>query len=113
MRNPQSSCEQGFEVLPATNKIVSQFGGLLTQISQAALDQSITPDVAESIRQQWDKLKCYGEGFVRCCEEGDFEKMIKEKKRRRRRISHERLFIKSHSRLPVRKRQFIAHRDVS
>ncbi|MGC6427285.1 MAG: phage regulatory CII family protein [Akkermansiaceae bacterium] len=78
VRNPESNCEQGFEVLPATNEIVSQFGGLLTRISQAAVDQSITPDEANEIRQQWDKLKCYGEGFVRCCEEGDFEKMAQE-----------------------------------
>ncbi|MDB4328286.1 helix-turn-helix domain containing protein, partial [Akkermansiaceae bacterium] len=25
VRNPESSCERGFEVLPATNEIVSQF----------------------------------------------------------------------------------------
>lgn len=79
IRNPESNCQKGFEVLPATNEIVSQFGSLLTRISQAALDQSITPDEAEEIRQQWDKLKCYGEGFVRCCEEGDFEKMDEKK----------------------------------
>jgi len=79
VRNPKSSCEQGFEVLPATNEIVAQFANLLTRISQAALDSSVTPDEAEEIREQWDRLKCYGEGFVRCCEEGDFEKMEIEK----------------------------------
>lgn len=75
VRNPPSSCEQGFEVLPATNQIVSQFSNLLSQIAQAALDNSITPDEAQVIRRKWDQLKTYGEGFVRCCEEGDFEKM--------------------------------------
>lgn len=75
VRNPESSCQQGFEVLPATNEIVSQFSNLLSRISQAALDSSITQDEAQEIRQQWDRLKCFGEGFVRCCEEGDFEKM--------------------------------------
>jgi len=75
VRNPTSACDQGFEVLPATNEIVAQFSNLLSRISQAALDNSITLDEADEIRQQWDKLKCYGEGFVRCCEEGDFEKM--------------------------------------
>lgn len=75
MRNPPSSCEQGFEVLPATNEIVAQFSELLSQISQAALDRSITLDEAKDIRAQWDRLKCYGEGFVRCCEEGDFTQM--------------------------------------
>ena len=75
VRNPPTSCAQGFQVLPATNEIVAQFSGLLSQIAQAALDNSITLSEAEDIRQQWDRLKCYGEGFVRCCEEGDFTMM--------------------------------------
>ena len=75
VRNPPSHCQKGFEVLPATNEIVRQFSGLLERISQAAVDNSITHDEAEEIRGCWDKLKGYGEGFVRCCEEGDFEKM--------------------------------------
>ena len=75
VRNPDSSCEKGFEYLPATNEIVAQFSGLLSQIAQAALDDSITADEAKDIRKQWDRLKCYGEGFVRCCEEGDFTQM--------------------------------------
>ncbi|MGB0328395.1 MAG: phage regulatory CII family protein [Akkermansiaceae bacterium] len=75
VRNPPNSCEQGFEVLPATNEIVAQFSELLSQISQAALDSSITLDEAKDIRAQWDRLKCFGEGFVRCCEEGDFTQM--------------------------------------
>lgn len=75
VRNPPSFCEQGFEVLPATNEIVAQFSELLSQISQAALDSSITLDEAKDIRAQWDRLKCFGEGFVRCCEEGDFTQM--------------------------------------
>lgn len=79
VRNPASDCEQGYEVLPATTEIVGQFSGLLARISQAALDNSITPDEAEEIRQCWDKLKSFGEGFVRCCEEGDFELMQQDK----------------------------------
>jgi len=75
VRNPPSSCEKGFQVLPATNEIVSQFSGLLSRIARAALDNSITLDEAGEIREQWDRLKCFGEGFVRCCEEGDFTKM--------------------------------------
>ena len=75
VRNPTSHCQQGFQVLPATNEIVAQFSSLLTRISEAAIDNSITNDEAEDIRHCWDKLKGYGEGFVRCCEEGDFELM--------------------------------------
>ncbi|NIP95540.1 MAG: helix-turn-helix domain-containing protein [Akkermansiaceae bacterium] len=73
VRNPDSNCQEGFEVLPATSEIVDQFSKLLHRISESALDHSITPDEAETIRHSWDKLKCYAEGFVRCCEEGDFE----------------------------------------
>lgn len=75
VRNPESHCEKGFQYLPATNEIVSQFSHLLTRISAAALDNSITGDEANEIRRVWDQLKGYAEGFVRCCEEGDFEIM--------------------------------------
>ncbi|MGJ8673288.1 phage regulatory CII family protein [Rubritalea sp.] len=75
VRNPDSHCRKGFQYLPATNAIVSQFSHLLTRISTAALDNTITSDEAKEIRQVWDQLKGYAEGFVRCCEEGDFEIM--------------------------------------
>lgn len=75
VRNPESHCKKGFQYLPATNEIVSQFSHLLTQISTAALDNSITSDEANEIRRVWDQLKGFSEGFVRCCEEGDFEIM--------------------------------------
>jgi len=75
VRNPESDCKEGFEYLPATNEIVAQFSTLLSRISQAALDNSIDGEESEDIRQHWDRLKCFAEGFVRCCEEGDFEMM--------------------------------------
>lgn len=73
VRNPESSCKQGFEVVPATNEIVQQFADLLSIITKASLDNSITPPESAKIRKCWDELKAYTEGFVRCCEEGDFE----------------------------------------
>ncbi|MBK1883899.1 hypothetical protein JIN85_15885 [Luteolibacter pohnpeiensis] len=63
-------------VLPATQEIISQFSDLLSQISDAAVDHSITKEEAKDIRECWDKLKSYAEGFVRCCESGDFEQMM-------------------------------------
>ena len=72
VNNPPSSCKEGFEVVPATTEIVQQFAGLLQVITQAALDHRITSDESEDIREVWDTLKCYTEGFVRCFEEGDF-----------------------------------------
>lgn len=78
VRNPKSTCEQGYEVVPATHNIVQQFAGLLDVVSKAAQDNTITPEESAQIRQVWDKLKAYCEGFVRCCEEGDFEQIQKE-----------------------------------
>ncbi|MGI9241301.1 MAG: phage regulatory CII family protein [Verrucomicrobiales bacterium] len=75
VRNPQSHCEKGFEVMPATSEIVAQFGALLSEISHAAEDNSITNEESEAIRKVWESLKGYTEGFVSCCEEGDFEKI--------------------------------------
>lgn len=75
VRNPESSCEQGYEVMPATTQIVEQFGALLAEISRAAQDNSITDEESEKIRKIWDALKSYTEGFVNCCEEGDFKKI--------------------------------------
>jgi hypothetical protein len=46
-------------------------------ISLAALDNTITSKEASEIRDSWDRLKSYAEGFVRCCEEGDFDQLRK------------------------------------
>ncbi|MDF1753853.1 MAG: hypothetical protein P1U89_13815 [Verrucomicrobiales bacterium] len=78
VRNPQSNCSEGYEVVPATHEIVAQFAGLLNVVAQAAMDNTITPDESADIRVVWDKLKAYCEGFVRCCEEGDFEQIQKD-----------------------------------
>lgn len=72
VRNPPSTCRKGFEVVPATQEIVQQFADLLGSISNAAIDNAITETEAGTIRDVWDELKSYTEGFVRCCEEGDF-----------------------------------------
>lgn len=73
--NPEAADGQPYEVLPATSEIVAQFSRLLQRISVAAMDASITADEAAEIRESWDRLKSYAEGFVSCCEEGDFQKM--------------------------------------
>ena len=58
--------------MPATQEIVQQFADLLGSISQAASDSAISHEEATKIRHVWDELKRYTEGFVKCCEEGDF-----------------------------------------
>ncbi len=72
VRNPPSNCKKGFEVMPATQEIVQQFADLLGSISNAAADNAISDKEAALIRHVWDELKRYTEGFVKCCEEGDF-----------------------------------------
>ena len=66
VKNPPSTCRR---------EIVQQFADLLSSISQAAVDNSISDDEASGIRRVWDELKRYTEGFVRCCEEGDFKNL--------------------------------------
>ena len=83
VKNPPSQCRKGFEVMPATQEIVQQFANLLASISQAALDNSITAAEADSIRHVWDELKRFTEGFVRCCEEGDFVHLNEDLKKAR------------------------------
>ena len=77
VRNPPSKCIKGFEVVPATQEIVKRFADVLSAISKAASDSHISDDEAGQIRIEWDDLKRYAEGFVRCCEEGDFVNLAK------------------------------------
>lgn len=78
VRNPKSCPTKGYSVVPATHQIVQQFAGLLDAVSRAAQDNAISKEESEEIRLVWDKLKSFCEGFVRCCEEGDFEPIQKE-----------------------------------
>lgn len=73
VRNPASACERGFQVLPATHELVTQFADLLQTVSRAAADNRISKDEAREIRTVWTRLKSYAEGFVTCCEEEDFD----------------------------------------
>ncbi len=76
VRNPKVDKEE-FDLMPATQTIVQQFAELLTAISKAAADHTITETEAAQIRNEWDDLKRFTEGFVRCCENGDFSGMEK------------------------------------
>ena len=76
VRNPNEQEESNYDVMPATNEIVSQFSALLSEISEAAQDNAIADDESERIRKVWNALKSFTEGFVKCCEEGDFNKML-------------------------------------
>ncbi len=72
VKDPEVSKATIHHVVPATQQIIAHFSELLNQISMAAVDRVVTQDESDDIRQVWDRLKGFGEGFVRSCENGDF-----------------------------------------
>ena len=65
-------------LIPSTNHIVQEFADMLGAIAVAAADNQITKDEAKAIRRRWEELKSATEGFVRKCEEGNFNAMKQE-----------------------------------
>jgi hypothetical protein len=45
---------------------------LLHVNARATVSEKFTPSEAGQIRARWEELKTVTEGFVACCEEGDF-----------------------------------------
>ena len=70
--NPKTNKPHPDYLIPATNEIVQEFADLLAVIATAAADNQITAKEAASIRARWEELKSVTEGFVACCEEGNF-----------------------------------------
>ena len=76
--NPKTNKPHPDFLIPATNEIVQEFADLLSVIAVAAADNEITPKESKSIRARWEELKSVTEGFVACCEEGNFS-LLKER----------------------------------
>ncbi len=76
--NPKVNKPHPSYLIPATNEIVQEFADLLAVIAAAAADNQITRQEAQKIRRRWEELKSVTEGFVACCEEGNFSP-LKEK----------------------------------
>jgi hypothetical protein len=76
--NPKTNKPHPSFLIPATNEIVQEFADLLAVIASAAADNQITAKEAQKIRARWEELKAVTEGFVACCEEGNFS-VLKEK----------------------------------
>jgi hypothetical protein len=70
--NPDKTAPHPDYLIPATNQVVQEFADLLSVVAQAAADNNITKKEADTIRARWEELKSVTEGFVRCCEEGNF-----------------------------------------
>jgi hypothetical protein len=81
IKNPKAAVSHPMYLIPATNEIVHEFADLLSVIASAAADDQITPKESESIRERWEELKSVTEGFVRCCEQGNFGPMKEPGKR--------------------------------
>ena len=72
IRNPEANWPHPEALIPATNQILQDFADLLAVIAHAAGDNQISADEARRIRREWESLKSVAEGFVTCCEEGNF-----------------------------------------
>lgn len=77
VKDPEVGGEKVTAVLPATQEIIGHFSDLLSQISDATDDHSVTKQEAKEIRRCWDRLKSYAEAFVRTCERGEFLNKIR------------------------------------
>jgi hypothetical protein len=72
IKNPKASWPHPDFLVPATNQIVQEFADLLSVIAIAAGDNQISKQEAKTIRARWEELKQVTEGFVHCCENGNF-----------------------------------------
>jgi hypothetical protein len=78
IKNPKANWPHPHFLIPATNQIVQEFADLLAVIAAAAADNTVTKQEAKSIRARWEELKSATEGFVSCCEQGNFSALKKE-----------------------------------
>lgn len=78
IHNPKTTKAHPDYLIPATNEIVQEFADLLAVIAAAAADNEISPPESKKIRARWEELKTVTEGFVACCEEGNFS-VLREK----------------------------------
>ena len=78
IKNPKALWPHPHFLIPATNQVVQEFADLLAVVASAAADNTITRQEARSIRARWEELKSATEGFVRCCEEGNFAALKKD-----------------------------------
>jgi hypothetical protein len=77
IHNPKSQWPHPHFLIPATNQIVQEFADLLAVIATAAGDNHINREEAKTIRERWEELKSVTEGFVHCCEQGNFSPLKK------------------------------------
>ena len=72
IKNPKTLHPHPDFLIPATNEIIQEFADLLAVVANAVADNQITQEEAADIRDRWEELKSVTEGFVQCCEQGNF-----------------------------------------
>lgn len=77
IKNPKATNPHPAFLVPAMNEVVQEFADLLSVMAGAAADNQITQQEASAIRLRWEKLKSVTEGFVQCCEQGNFRPVKK------------------------------------
>ncbi len=79
--DPANNGEPSQPLAPATSLVVKKFADLLSTVAEAAADSRINQKEAIDIRQEWERLKRAAEGYVKCCEEGNFKKLNQDLKK--------------------------------
>jgi hypothetical protein len=75
IKNPKTNNAHPTFLVPAMNEVVQEFADLLQVMASAANDNQISASEAKTIRARWEELKSVTEGFVHCCEEGNFREL--------------------------------------
>ena len=88
IKNPRTHHPHPEFLIPATNEIIQEFADLLAVIAKAVADDQITSNEAADIRGRWEELKSVTEGFVQCCEQGNFRHLKKHVDSRPKPVSH-------------------------
>lgn len=88
IKNAKAQWPHAYFLVPATNQIVQEFADLLSVIAVAASDNKISKAEAKNIRGRWEELKSVTEGFVHCCEEGNFAGIKEEIEHHQHHLEH-------------------------
>jgi hypothetical protein len=75
IKNPKTNNAHPEFLIPATNEIIQEFADLLAVVANAVADNQISAKEAADIRDRWEELKSVTEGFVQCCEQGNFRRL--------------------------------------
>jgi hypothetical protein len=76
VKNPNAQPGETHSLVTASHEIIQEFADMLSTVSAAATDNTITKTEAKDIRERWQHLQSVTEEFVRGCEKGDFSETM-------------------------------------